>query len=488
MRFPPLTPARPTTTGSALRERSHDTPLDDRPLDHDALRHDHPPHRRALRLGTVLAALATALGVLVAPATTASAGTSALHGAFVRPAEDTSAFASLTGRKLQLVTGFLPETSWAQITDPYPMNRWKGKGYRMHWSVPMLPESGASLQTGATGAYDAHFKKVAQNLVNAGQANAIVRLGWEMNCDCQTWSAKKDPASFIAFWRKAVAAMRSVGGQDFTFLWAPGSGNSLGTFSTDRAYPGDAWVDAVGASLYDHSENFRPEQRVERWGHFYDQDYGLRWLAEFGKQHGKPIALAEWGLSSLSSGWGGGDDTYFIEKVHEYVSLNNVLFESYFNFDPSSSEKHRITGSTFPNAKATYAKLWGGGFTARAAAPSTGPAVTSDTWLRWRTSSDGSGTAYGLNGATLRGIVYVRAEVPASLARSVAFYLDRSTSSTPTHAESDAPFDALGVSAISGRPNPLDGSALSPGRHTLSVVVTKWDGSKATRTATFYAE
>ncbi|WP_432570276.1 glycosyl hydrolase [Kineococcus sp. SYSU DK005] len=492
-----LSPFRTPVSPSAAQNHCP-SPSGEQPLDHDRLRHDHPPHagaggrggarpwrRRAARLGTALAALAAAAGLLTAPAQTAAAGTGTLHGAFVRPSSDATAFSNLTGRKLQIVTGFLPETSWSQITDPYPMNLWKGRGYRMHWSVPMLPESGASLKTGATGAYNSHFKKVAQNLVNAGQANSVVRLGWEMNCSCQTWSAKQDPASYVAFWRQAVGAMRSVSGQRFTFLWAPGSGNSLGTFATDRAYPGDAWVDAVGASLYDHSENFRPEETVARWGHFYDQDFGLRWLADFGKQHGKPIALAEWGLSSLSSGWGGGDDSYFIKKVYEYVSNNNVLFESYFNYDPSSAEKHKITGSTFPNAKATYKSLWSKGFVPGSTTASSGPTATSGTVLQWTKNSDGSGTGYALNGSTLRGMVYVTAEVSAAQARSVAFYLDTPTSGTPTHVESDAPFHADGVSAISGRANPIDGAAMSPGTHTLSAVVTGWDGAKRTVTATF---
>lgn len=441
----------------------------------------------AARFGTALAVAGTLLAGAVLQAPPAQAGTGTLHGAFVRPATDTGAFASLTGRKLQLVTGFLPETSWSQITDPYPMNQWKGKGYRMHWSVPMLPDSGASIQTGATGAYDKYFVKVAQNLVNAGQSNAIVRLGWEMNCSCQTWSAKNDPTSYIKYWRKVVSAMRGVSGQKFTFLWAPGSGNSLGTFDTDRAYPGDAYVDAVGASLYDHSENFAPSDYVGRWGHFYDQDYGLKWLASFGKQHGKPIALAEWGLSSLSSGWGGGDDPYFIKKVYEYVATNNVLFESYFNYDPSSAERHRITGSTFPKAKAQYAQLWKQGFVASATATSTGRVATSSDVLQWTKNSDRSGTAYALSGASIHDFAYVTAKVSSTQASRVSFYLDKATSSTPTHSESDAPFDLYGVSAISGRANPLDGSTLSAGTHTLTVVITDWKGAKRTVSSTFTA-
>ena len=464
-------------------------PRSDRPATTGTPHPDRAGRRNTLaaRFATVVAACSTLLAAVVLPALPAQAGTTTLHGAFVRPATDTGAFAGLTGDKLQLVTGFLPETSWSQITDPYPMNQWKGRGYRMHWSIPMLPESGASLQTGATGAYNSHFVKVAKNLVNAGQPNSIVRLGWEMNCSCQTWSAKTDPASYVKYWRQVVNAMRSVAGQKFTFLWAPGSGNSLGTFATDRAYPGDAYVDAIGASLYDHSENFAPSEYVARWGHFYDQDFGLKWLADFGKQHGKPIALAEWGLSSLSSGWGGGDDPYFIEKVYEYVAANDVLFESYFNYDPSSGEKHRITGSTFPKAKARYAQLWSQGYVVTAPAATTGRVATSSDVLQWTRTSDGSGTSYALSGAAIHDLAYVTAEVPASQARSVSFYLDTPTSGTPTHSESDAPFNLNGVSALSGRANPLDGSALSAGKHTLAVVITDWKGAKRTVSATFTA-
>jgi hypothetical protein len=454
-------------------------------------RHPTPhPLRRTLRTAAASAVatglvLATIIGTSIATAAPAAAGSRTLHGAFVRPASDVEDFAQLTGSELDLVTGFLPESSWSEITDPYPMNRWKGKGYRMHWSVPLLPSSGASLRTGATGAYDEHFRAVARNLVAAGQSDAIVRLGWEMNCDCQTWSAKKDPASYVAFWRTTVSAMRSVQGADFTFLWAPGSGNSLGTFDTDRAYPGDAWVDAVGASLYDHSESFSADDDAARWGHFYDQDYGLKWLADFGEQHGKPLALAEWGLSSLSSGWGGGDDTYFIQKVYDHVAAHDVLFESYFNYDPSSSERHRITGSTFPQAKALYGKLWGQGYVVRKVAATSGSRATPADVLKFTTTSDGSGTSYALSGAKVNGLVYLEADLTASEAKKVEFFLDDSTSGTPVHTESDPPFWFDGVSAISGRPNPLDGTTLTPGTHRISAVITNWKGSKRTVSSTF---
>ncbi|MGI4893929.1 MAG: hypothetical protein ACRYF3_02320, partial [Janthinobacterium lividum] len=214
---------------------------------------------------------------------------------------------------------------------------------------------------------------------------------------------------------------------------------------------------------------------------------GLKWMAEFGRQHDKPIALAEWGLSSLSSGWGGGDDPYFIEKVHEYVSENNVLFESYFNYDPSSDEKHRITGSTFPKARAEYAKLWKGGYVVAAAPPTTGRIATKSDVLQWTRTSDGSGASYAVSGAAIHDLVYVTAEVAASEARTVSFYLDTPTSGTPTHTESDAPFNLDGVSALSGRANPLDGSALAAGGHTLAIVITDWEGAKRTISTTFTA-
>ena len=56
-------------------------------------------------------------------------------------------------------------------------------------------------------------------------------------------------------------------------------------------------------------------------------------LRDFAAAHGKPMAFPEWGLLVRSDGHGGGDNPYFIQKMHDFFMdpANNVVFHAYTN-------------------------------------------------------------------------------------------------------------------------------------------------------------
>ena len=110
-----------------------------------------------------------------------------------------SEFARLIGRKPTYAMEFLDGSSWATIEDPDPsIEPWVGTGYSMIWSVPMLPDSGASLAVGATGAYNPHFVTLARAMVAGGQGSSIIRFGWEFNGSWYPWGADGHAAQFVA--------------------------------------------------------------------------------------------------------------------------------------------------------------------------------------------------------------------------------------------------------------------------------------------------
>ena len=131
--------------------------------------------------------------------TTTSPPTSSLQqGAYV-PSVDPqgmAAFAQETETSPTIASDYLPSNggwsgldgsggSLAWLTGP-----WKGSGYTLSLGVPMFPTGvGASLATGATGAYNSYFTTLAQTLVAAGQANAYLRLGWEFDGSWTAWYA-----------------------------------------------------------------------------------------------------------------------------------------------------------------------------------------------------------------------------------------------------------------------------------------------------------
>ncbi|WP_432574775.1 glycoside hydrolase family 26 protein [Kineococcus sp. SYSU DK005] len=448
--------------------------------------------KRRNRLTSIAAAVATAgasLLIGVGVAAPASAGEDVATGVFSAGSRGpVTEWGQWVGRDVEVTTAFLPQMTWKDISEwQWGIGLYKDRYHRMAWAVPMLPDTaGVSIQQGATGAYNGYFKKLAETLKANNQGDSIIRIGWEFNSDSYSWSAKKDPASYIAYWRQIVNTMRSVPGTSFEFNWSPGSGNNMGQFDSVRAYPGDAYVDIIGQSLYDHSKSFKPEQYVERWANFYNQPGGLKWLAEFGKAHNKPIAFSEWGLTKSCDGLDSGDDTYFIQKLHEYISNNNVAYESYFNHDPSSCEQHKLNTGNFPKAAALYKKLWVEGFAPKAAPVTTGTAATSTTLVRVRTDSDVNAAKFNLDGAHLHGANYIDVNVPAKTTRSVAFYLDKAATGTATKTEFTAPYDFGGMSPISPTALPTDVSTWTPGTHTLTVVVSRYNNLPTiTQTTTF---
>ena len=198
----------------------------------------------------------------------------------------------------------LGQRDWNGITDDETViDRWKGSGYRMIWSVPMLPESGgASLPAGgATGAYNMYFSQLARNPVAAGMGDSYLRLGWGVQSVAIPWYPAGQSSYFVEYWRQIVSTMRTVPGANFSFVWNPSRGDNgpkdkaMGNFAD--YYPGDAYVDVIGMDVYDTSWNHYPGESAEFRDHA-DPGVGA-WtgsLEIFADKHGKPLAIPELGL------------------------------------------------------------------------------------------------------------------------------------------------------------------------------------------------
>lgn len=240
------------------------------------------------------------------------------------------AVATMLGRPVTQAMDFFDGTNWSSIEHSPANEVPKWSGYQMTWSVPMLPQSGASLRVGATGAYDSHFAAVADYLVANGQADAIIRLGWEFNGNWFPWSAGNCLRCFVEYWRQIVQTMRAVPGAGFRFEWAPAA--SITGFPFADAYPGNNWVDIVGLDIYDMT--MQATDPADRWQVLLTETVGLDWLAGFAAAHHKPIGLPEWGL-----GWGpagGGDNPYYILQMAHFIASHDVVSAIYWNYASSS--------------------------------------------------------------------------------------------------------------------------------------------------------
>ncbi|MFZ4286652.1 glycoside hydrolase family 26 protein [Variovorax sp. HJSM1_2] len=209
---------------------------------------------------------------------------------------------------------------------------WKPTNLDMTFSVPMLTtDKTTTLEAGAAGAYDEHFKTIAKNLITNGYGNASIRIGWEFNYSWFPWAAKKNPTAWVAYWKRIVTAMRSEHGANFTFDWCVGSGP--GDINPADVYPGDQYVDTVGMDIYNTTWATVPQTTMDRWKYRMNKPVGFIWHRDFAALHGKKMTYGEWGTGTRPDGHGLGDDPEFIQLMADWIKSNNVAWHHYWEYN-----------------------------------------------------------------------------------------------------------------------------------------------------------
>jgi len=249
--------------------------------------------------------------------------------------------------------------SWSVLSagTTWGVGCWKNaKQKTVIYSLPMLPDKGATLADGAAGKFDTLFRNYATKLVAAGYGDTVIRIGWEFNGVWFPWAAEKDPQSYIAYWRRIVKTMRAVPGAAFKFDWCMAGGWT--DFLPEQAYPGDAYVDIIGMDFYNVSIDPRAVTPEQRWDSRMNTRRGLKWQRDFATQHGKPISFPEWGTGLKPDGTGGGDDPYFIEQMAAWMAASNVAYHNYW--DHTGGVNAKLSDNHQPKAGAAFRKAFGG--------------------------------------------------------------------------------------------------------------------------------
>lgn len=256
------------------------------------------------------------------------------------------------GAKVEYVldyTGRGPD--WRKISDPsWVAGLWSGTDRQLVLSMAMLPSEDYSLKAGAKGDYDQYWRSFAEVMVAQGQADAVLRIGWEFNGPFFPWAASGKEDHFAEYWRRIVDTVRSVPGSAFTFDWCTLSG--FDGADVERAYPGDDYVDYIGADVFDVTHVGNSPQL--RWQDKRDKPYGLVWQVEFAAQHDKPLTYPEWGLASrLRDDLGGGDNVYFTKAMIAWMQRHPPAYAIYFEYLSSVSE-HRLMDGQFPKSAEAF--------------------------------------------------------------------------------------------------------------------------------------
>ena len=270
-----------------------------------------------------------------------------------------NAWRSQVGRLPAVWSIYQSWTGWNQFPVAQAQRAQKLGGRLM---VTWEPWSGAvrdenwSCRRVAQGAYDPYIRQYARAVRQCG-APVLIRLAHEMNGDWYPWGTAyvtddarhndNSPADYVAMWQRVVRIFRVEGARNASWVWAPNIvyQTAFNSYERQRAdledlYPGDAWVDWVGLSIYNDGAR-RPWRS---FGQLFDGSYRIvAGLTD------KPMMIAELGVTEQGAPRGQSkaqwiSDTFLQEIPRRYprVKLVNYFFrdktnegESNFRFDSS---------------------------------------------------------------------------------------------------------------------------------------------------------
>jgi hypothetical protein len=282
---------------------------------------------------------------------TATAQWNPVSGVYAGPGAVASAqaFAVQLGGPVPYALDFFNSGTWASISDPqWAISQWKVSRFHMIYGVPMLPESGASLATGATGAYDPEFTALATQLVAAGEGNAVLMIGWNPLQSGNTWQVNSQAAAtaYVSYWRHIVESVRAVPGANFQFEWDGGTPD--GSLTASSVYPGDAYVNLIATNAFDR---LTTPPGGSRWYATAQGANGPDWFSQFAADHHKPLVIGEWGLVPASTPGGGGDDVAFVRDFTQWCGTNHVALVVTWDYGTWG-----LLSGSFPASEAALAK------------------------------------------------------------------------------------------------------------------------------------
>jgi hypothetical protein len=203
----------------------------------------------------------------------------------------------------------------------------------------------------AAGDYNTYATQFATNMVAAGFGYSVIRLGAEMNGNWEIDSL----GTTVAEWQQwgqcfaqEVTAMRAVPGAHFLFEWNVNEGYR--DIPLADYYPGNAYVDLVGISLYDQSRYpLPPVGSPGRWHALVSEPMGLSEIYAFAAQHGKPLSIPEWGTVTTQ-----GDDGNYVADVGAFVASHNVAYQAWL--DSGAPTIYPLSRTEAPRSVASYVR------------------------------------------------------------------------------------------------------------------------------------
>lgn len=207
----------------------------------------------------------------------------------------------------------------------------------------------SNLEETASGAWDEDYRRLAMSLIEAGHADAVIRLGHEFNGTWFPWSSRGNEPAYVAAFRH-VHDVFATESDEFRFEWNAAR-VGFAELAPD-AYPGDEYVDIIGLDVYFKPGNGASSMNDDVW----ERDYApvLEAHRDFAIDKAKPVAFSEWGNEGV-------DEPEFVERMHRWFGdlptsgAGRLLYHAYFNAprDIYNLDDH-------PESKDRFVELFGG--------------------------------------------------------------------------------------------------------------------------------
>jgi len=258
----------------------------------------------------------------------------------------------------------------------------------------------------ASGQYDSVVQGVVKAWAQQGFSNQVWRPGWEMNIPSMPSYAGTDPqtqADWVAAFQHVSTVLHqaaAANGVTVQVVWNPSVTNydTLGVLK--NLYPGNAYVDVIGADVYadaypySDGTNAAGQQLYHNWStggedtsltqwladpvnrtHYWTNPAATKWsldgssghnlslqtLLDFAKAQGKPFAVPETGAGNAAGGHDVADDAAFPAWLSQTLQASNVAIKFVSIWDSNGGGNFEFSSASAgkPLEAAAWAKYFG---------------------------------------------------------------------------------------------------------------------------------
>lgn len=272
------------------------------------------------------------------------------------------------------------------------------------------PSADQTYKNFASGLYDPMLRGVVKVWADNGFKTQYWRPGWEMNLSSMPSYAGDDGttrADWVAAFQHISTVLHAAGasyGVNVQVVWNPGTSNYSGVgTATQTVYPGNQYVDVIGADVYADLYPYGETKAIYDWDksgqvynsakpvfdtnlrqwasdpinllHYWTDPAATQWSADgsaghslslqdildFAGAQGKPVAIAETGAGNTTDGAGVSDDPAFVQWLSSTLAKSTVpiSFVNVWDSNGGGNYEFSKTSDNKPREAAAWARYFG---------------------------------------------------------------------------------------------------------------------------------